>query len=164
MRKIEEDPRIDPRIKALIGSMPMTAQPDVTSREQLIEQVNRPEALAVVEQMTAMLDLIDDETIAPSAGLDITTVEFTSEPDGNTVKLQFIRPQSDEALPCVYYIHGGGMQTMSCFLGMYRSWGRIIANQGVAVAMVDFRNCLTAVVGARGRAVPGRARTTACPV
>jgi len=45
-------------------------------------------------------------------------------------------------LPCVYYIHGGGMQSMSCFLGLYRSWGRIIAHQGVAVAMVDFRNCL----------------------
>jgi acetyl esterase/lipase len=26
---------------------------------------------------------------------------------------------------------------------MYRSWGRIIAHQGVAVAMVDFRNCMT---------------------
>ena len=31
---------------------------------------------------------------------------------------------------------------MSCFLGMYRAWGKIIAAQGVAVAMVDFRNCL----------------------
>ena len=49
------------------------------------------------------------------------------------------------------------MASMSCFDGMYRAWGRIIANQGVAVAMVDFRNCVTAVVGARGRAVPGRA-------
>jgi acetyl esterase/lipase len=26
---------------------------------------------------------------------------------------------------------------------MYRAWGKIIAHQGVAVAMVDFRNCLT---------------------
>jgi len=47
-------------------------------------------------------------------------------------------------LPCVYYIHGGGMATMSCFDGMYRSWGRIIAHQGVAVVMVDFRNCVVA--------------------
>ena len=30
---------------------------------------------------------------------------------------------------------------MSCFDGMYRAWGRMIADQGVAVAMVDFRNC-----------------------
>ena len=28
------------------------------------------------------------------------------------------------------------MASMSCFDGMYRSWGRIIANQGVAVAMI----------------------------
>jgi acetyl esterase len=47
-------------------------------------------------------------------------------------------------LPCVYYIHGGGMAMMSCFDGMYRAWGRIIAAQGVAVAMVDFRNCIRA--------------------
>jgi len=32
---------------------------------------------------------------------------------------------------------------MSCFLGNYRAWGKIIAAHGVAVAMVDFRNCLT---------------------
>jgi acetyl esterase/lipase len=36
------------------------------------------------------------------------------------------------------------MQVMSCFDGIYKAWGRIIAAQGVAVAMVDFRNCLTA--------------------
>jgi acetyl esterase len=34
------------------------------------------------------------------------------------------------------------MQTMSCFNGMYQAWGRIIAAQGVAVVMVDFRNAL----------------------
>jgi acetyl esterase/lipase len=90
-----------------------------------------------------MLEILDDETIAPSAGLDIRTLELTSAPDGNTIRIQFIRPKGDEVLPCVYYIHGGGMQSMSCFDGMYRSWGRIISAQGVAVAMVDFRNCVT---------------------
>ena len=47
-------------------------------------------------------------------------------------------------VPCVYYIHGGGMATMSCYDGNYRAWGRILAAQGVAVAMVDFRNALVA--------------------
>ncbi len=144
MSKIIEDPRIDPRIKALMGAFPSMTQPDVASREALLEEVNQPEALAMQAAMVAMFDLVDNEDIAPSAGLDIRTVEFVSAPDGNTVKLQFIRPKGDAVLPCVYYIHGGGMQTLSCFDGMYRSWGRIIANQGVAVAMVDFRNSLTA--------------------
>jgi acetyl esterase len=94
--------------------------------------------------LTGFMTLCDDENVAPSKGLDISTHEFTSAPDGNTIKVQFIRPQSSEPLPCVYYIHGGGMQIMSCFDGMYKAWGRMIAAQGVAVAMVDFRNCLVA--------------------
>ncbi len=143
MGKIDEDPRIDPRIKALMGSLAEPTMGDVSDREHLLKEASTPEAMAMNEQMTAMLDLIDDETIAPSAGLDIRTIEIASQPDGNTIKIQFIRPQSDEPLPCVYYIHGGGMASMSCYLGMYRSWGRLIANQGVAVAMVDFRNCVT---------------------
>ena len=58
----------------------------------------------------------------------MTTESFRSEPDGNTIKIQYIRPNTTERLPCVYYIHGGGMQVMSCFDGMYKAWGRIIAN------------------------------------
>jgi acetyl esterase/lipase len=144
MSKLANDPRIDPRIKAVMGAMPMAPQPDAKSREELLAEANSPQAIAAREQMAPMLDMIDNEEVAPSAGLDISTHEFTSSPDGNTIKVQFIRPQGSETLPCVYYIHGGGMQTMSCFDGMYRAWGKIIAAQGVAVAMVDFRNCLTA--------------------
>jgi acetyl esterase len=144
MPNVADDPRIDPRIKALFAFFPeMAPLADIASREEYLEEMNRPEALAQAAEAKAVMDLLDDENIAPSTGLDISTHEFTSAPDGNTVKIQLIRPQSDEPLPCVYYIHGGGMQTMSCFDGMYRAWGRIIANQGVAVAMVDFRNCLT---------------------
>jgi acetyl esterase/lipase len=36
------------------------------------------------------------------------------------------------------------MQTLSCYDGNYRAWGRIIAANGVAVAMVDFRNAARA--------------------
>ncbi|MGH1491625.1 MAG: alpha/beta hydrolase [Acidimicrobiales bacterium] len=138
-----EDPRIDPRIKAVLGAMPVGSQQDIESRESYLAEVNRPEAEAAREQIAAMLEALDSEEVAPSGGLDISTVEFSSAPDGNTVKIQFIRPTAPEPLPCVYYIHGGGMQTMSCYDGMYRAWGRIIAAQGLAVAMVDFRNCLT---------------------
>ncbi len=147
MSKITDDPRIDPRIKALMGAFPSGSPDDIESREALLEETNRPEAVASREAIKTMLDALDSEEVAPSGGLDISDVEFTSQPDGNTVKIQFIRPKTndgDDPLPCVYYIHGGGMMTMSAYDGMYRSWGRIIANQGVAVAMVDFRNCLNA--------------------
>ncbi len=141
MPTINDDPRIDPRIKAVMGALPLPDQDDVESREELIAQANTPEAIEAREVLAAGLDAIDDEAIAPSTGLTTTTHEFTSSPDGNTVKVQFIRPDGDDPLPCVYYIHGGGMATFSAFDGMYRAWGRIIAAQGVAVAMVDFRNC-----------------------
>jgi acetyl esterase/lipase len=34
------------------------------------------------------------------------------------------------------------MANLSCYDGNYKAWGRLIAAQGVAVAMVDFRNAL----------------------
>ena len=143
MPSIADDPRLDPRIKAMLAAMELPDQEDAANRDELVARANSPEALERMETMRQFMDAFDNEDVAPSAGLDISTREFTSAPDGNTIKVQFIRPQSDEPLPCVYYIHGGGMQSMSCFDGMYRSWGKIIANQGVAVAMVDFRNCMT---------------------
>lgn len=143
MTNIADDPRLDPRLKGFLGAFPDTTQADVANREQLLAETATPEALAARERMTAMFDLLDSEEIAPSDGLEISTVDVTSQPDGNTIKLQVIRPDGDDPLPCVYYIHGGGMAAMSCFDGMYRSWGRIIAAKGVAVVMVDFRNCVT---------------------
>ncbi|MCY3793431.1 MAG: alpha/beta hydrolase [Gammaproteobacteria bacterium] len=145
MSKITEDPRIDPRIKAVFGAMDLAALGggDVASREELLAESNSAEAQAGAAMMEQFLALSDTEEVAPSAGLTVQDLHFTSEPDGNQANIQFIRPDGDEAKPCVYYIHGGGMQSMSCTLGNYRSWGRIIAACGVAVAMVDFRNCLT---------------------
>ena len=141
--KINEDPRIDPRLKALLGAMAIPAMKSVANREELLEQANSEESKAAVAAMKGFMEMCDNEDIAPSAGLTITTREFVSEPDGNTIKLQLIQPESAEPLPCVYFIHGGGMQAMSCFDGNYRAWGKIIAAQGVSVVMVDFRNSVT---------------------
>jgi acetyl esterase len=141
--KILDDPRIDPRIKAVIGALDVAAPArDVKSRAELLEAANTKEAIAQRELLTAFLGMCDSEEIAPSTGLTVTEHTVVSEPDGNKIHVRFIRPEGTQTLPCVYYIHGGGMQTMSCYDGNYRAWGRIIAAQGVAVAMVDFRNAL----------------------
>ena len=144
MSQLTEDPRIDPRIKTIFAAMPEMADPgDATNREQLLAEAASSEAKAAAKGMAAFMALCDTEEVAPSAGLRTETLTFVSEPDGNTIQVQFIRADNADVLPCVYYIHGGGMQSMSCFDGVYRAWGRIIAAQGVAVAMVDFRNALT---------------------
>lgn len=142
--KIAEDPRIDPRIKALIGFLDLPAPTDVASRQELLEEATTEEAVAVRSLVTAFLGMCDTEEVAPSTGLTITEHVVVSAPDANKINLRFIRPDGDDELACVYYIHGGGMANMSCYDGNYRAWGRIIAAQGVAVAMVDFRNSVVA--------------------
>lgn len=142
MSKLTDDPRIDPRIKALFGAMELPTPQDAESREQILEQANSPEAQAAVAALKGFMEMCDNEQVAPSAGLTVSTREFLSQPGGNTVKIQLIQPDADQPLPCVYYIHGGGMQTLSCYDGNYRAWGKVIAAQGVNVAMVDFRNAV----------------------
>ena len=142
MSKINDDERIDPRIKAIFGSIALGGSNDVESREAAITSANSIKSMLTRKMVKGFLNRCDTEKIAPSKGLVVTDKTFTSAPDGNEVKIQYIRPDTNDVLPCVYYIHGGGMATMSCYDGNYKAWGRILAAQGVAVALVDFRNAL----------------------
>ncbi|MHB1925460.1 MAG: alpha/beta hydrolase family protein, partial [Acidimicrobiales bacterium] len=143
--QINEDPRIDPRIKAVLGAFPdRPPLGSVQSRDDLLAEAASEAAQAMRQMMTAFMDAADSEEVAPSEGLTVSEYAVASEPDGNKINIRFIRPEGSETLPCVYYIHGGGMAAMSCYDGNYRAWGRIIAAQGVAVAMVDFRNSVVA--------------------
>ena len=98
MASTEDDPRLDPRVKAVLALVPVPPASDVTSREELLAEMASPESLAMREQMNALFEMLDDETNAPSAGLDISTVECASEPDGNTIRLQVIRPETAQTL------------------------------------------------------------------
>jgi acetyl esterase/lipase len=139
---LESDPRIDPRIKAMLSMLPDAEAVDTESREQLLAEAASPEGVAENEMVESFMDMGGNEEVAPSVGLRFTTEDIVSSPDGNTIKLQIIRPDNDKTLACVYYIHGGGMASLSSFLGNYRAWGRIIASKGVVVVMVEFRNSL----------------------
>ena len=139
---IASDRRLDPRIREMLAVSPEPLFRNVESREELLADLNSPESEEDRKAFETFAAMCDSEEVSPSAGLRIETLEFTSQPDGNPIKIQFIRPDNEEVLPCVYYIHGGGMMMMSCFDGNYRAWGRIIAQQKVAVAMVDFRNSM----------------------
>jgi len=140
---VAADVRLDPRIKAILAGMPGITGNDVESREVLLAEANSPAALEASELFRTFMDLCDTEEAAPSAGLRIHTEKIVSAPDGNTINLQVIRPDSDETVACVFYIHGGGMTSLSCYDGMYRGWGKLIAANGVAVVMVDFRNAVS---------------------
>jgi acetyl esterase/lipase len=140
--KLAEDPRIDPRIKVMFGAANLTVSGDVESREAMLAEEATEAGKAAAAGLKAMLDALDNEYVASSKGLITRTETFLSSPDGNTINIQYIRPDTTEILPCVYYIHGGGMTVMSAYDGNYKAWGRIIAANSVAVAMVDFRNAI----------------------
>ena len=137
-----KDPRLDPRVVPflqLMEGMGGNLGGDIADRESYVAEANTPEALAASEAFAGM----DDLAAVPAEGLRSEVLEFLSSPDGNTIKMNYIRPDTDAVLPCVYYIHGGGMMMGSAFYGHYKTWGRLLAKQGFAVLMVDFRNCLT---------------------
>ena len=141
-----QDDRLDMRNRGLLAGLeePMMVYQggDVGSREQALAVANAPEALAIEATMSELMAVMDNEDVTPSKGLRMTSESLVSHPDGNTIKLQIIRPDTDEVLPCVYYIHGGGMAILSAYDPNYRAWGKTIAAQNLCVVMVDFRNCL----------------------
>ena len=89
MSKVKDDPRIDPRIKAIFGDMPMLEQTDVESREALLAEANTEEAIAEREQAMAMFAMMDNDEVAPSAGLEILCPDVSRETAGSIA--QFCR-------------------------------------------------------------------------
>lgn len=139
--KIANDERLDPRIRATFEHFKLAGDAyTVADRDEGVALFNRDETLALRAEMVALLDAVYGEDVAPSAGLTISDHQVVSQPDGNTINLQVLRPEADGPLPCVYYIHGGGMMYSSMHDGNYRAWLRILAAKGVAVVAVDFRN------------------------
>ena len=144
--KIKNNLKIDKRIRAVFGEIELgsvTSSP-ANTREGILAEQDTDAA----KEGRAVMEMVNNsphyKEVVPETGLVTCTKEFTSDPDGNTIKIQYIRPDTEEELPCVYYIHGGGMMVSSCFDELYAAWGRCIARQGVAVAMVDFRNAMWA--------------------
>ena len=92
--RIATDSRIDPRIKAVMGAIDFaSASGNAVSRDQLLEEANTEESLAVRELVTAFLGMCDTEDDRAVGRADDHRHVFVSEPDGNKVKLRFIRPR-----------------------------------------------------------------------
>ena len=104
MPDIQNDVRIDPRLKTILGFMPNLGSTDVSSRQEILDEIARPEAGVAAAAYQQLVDMMDNEDIAPSKGLTIRTEQIISQPDGNTINLQIIRPDNNDVLPCVYYI------------------------------------------------------------
>ena len=113
MARIQEDPRIDQRLKAAFSAPPAAGLPN----GQL-------------------------QSLWSGDGLYERDYWLTSSPDSNQVALRFARPAgTTEPMPCVFYIHGGGMAAGSAYDARSIPRARMLAKLGCAVASIDFRNC-----------------------
>ena len=97
-RDIAGDIRLDPRIKAFLADDEAEPEGDVDSRETLLAEANSEEARAGAEKFRQFAEQFDTEEAAPSSGLRIHAEKVIAQPDGNTINLQVIRPDSDETL------------------------------------------------------------------
>ena len=106
--KIKNDLRMDKRLRAVFGEIDLvsvTSSPADT-REGILAEQESEEAKQIKAITTMVSNSPHFKELVPETGLVTTTKEFISEPDGNRIKIQYIRPDTDEELPCVYYIHG----------------------------------------------------------
>lgn len=140
---VSADVRLDPRVRDLLLVMPPPTVIEVVHRDELVREAASEQGLERERLYEEFVAICDTEEAAPSTGLHFDDVEVESRPDGNRIRLQVVRPDTDATLAAVYYIHGGGMASSSSYHGNYRSWARIVAGYGVAVVMVEFRNSIS---------------------
>ena len=145
----------------MAGNPALLPQGDYADRAAVLAHMNTPKAHRFYARMEGFMEMHDTDELRE--GLTFDELSFTSEPDGNTVRVRLAKPAPGAgagaaaaaavapALPCVIYFHGGGMMQGSAWAGHYRAFANIIAQQGVAVATVDFRN--SAVPARAGEAV-----------
>lgn len=136
------DTRLDPRVRAILQLMPSGEPPVYSSREDVLAAAQSPAALELVASQRQLMEMCDTEDVVTARGLEMWTEKIESQPDGNTIHLEITRPAGDAIVPCVYYIHGGGMASHSCTMGNYRAWSKFIAHHGICVVMVEFRNSM----------------------
>ena len=151
-----QDSRLDPRCKARLKSMSEMSEmgslsldmkdiPDAQypTWEELVAKNNTPEYKKRLQMIEQLMSGDGSTKVAPLDGLDI--VDGTFESENITIPYVYMRPTkfANQNLPCVYYLHGGGMAAMSMRYTFYQVWLRTIAHQGVAVFAIDFRNSIT---------------------
>ncbi len=134
------DPRLDPRLLQALREIGA----DARAPDPAVDRHSDPGQVEVV--LAAIEDGFDAlyATLpAPDrAAPNVRHVdEVATSRDGHEVPLRVFRPAGVLGpLPCVVYLHGGGMAVYSAFGPMYQQWCRDLAATGLVVVLVGFRN------------------------
>ena len=133
-----DDPRSDPRIVAALASMNVPgglAIPDADADyDEILEYCAESEA-ALDLMHPAMWEAMPDFDDVETSSISIKGV------DDNDIALYIDRPRSqDGPLPGMVYTHGGAMVFMSAADPNIVRWRKSVAQFGVVVVSVEFRN------------------------
>ncbi len=133
-----DDPRADPRIVAAAAMMEVAPGVESPGRDGDYEA-----ALAycsATEEAGAQAHPILLEMMPAFDDIE-STKETIAGVDGNEITLYIDRPKNQEgALPAMLHTHGGGMVLMTAEDPMFIRWRKSVAQLGMVVVGVEFRN------------------------
>lgn len=134
------DERLDPRIKIMLEAA-----------ASIGEGVDVPAAGASYDECLAYCATVEANgelthpmmlEAMPEFPNVVSRTETIQGVDGNDITLFIHEPkqQSDTPRPCVLHTHGGGMVLMAAADPMFIRWRNDVANKGIVVVGVEFRN------------------------
>lgn len=135
---LETDKRADPRIVAALaagGGLPEVESIDVnTPYEECLSYC------LTFEEVGAAAHPLMLEAMPPADAVARTT-QVIDGVDGNEITLYIHQPvDRDGPLPCIVHTHGGGMVMMAAADPMFIRWRNDLAEMGMVVVGVEFRN------------------------
>lgn len=135
-----EDPRADPRMIAAFAPLGLDQHSPSAPIDSVAPLEDRRAYVAGFEQQFAMVINALFPSPSPVAGTTSTVVEIPGA-DGNRITLYIHRATgSDEPLPGVVHLHGGGMVMFEASWPNYRRWRDELALAGTVAIGVEFRN------------------------
>jgi acetyl esterase/lipase len=138
---LRSDPRSDPKMLSVLA--PLHLDRNVPPPQGVSRQSPREEQLAWAEEfdrgLEGALTQANELAVVPD-GVDETTHTIRGR-DGNQILLHIARPLSADApLSGVVHLHGGGRIALSAAIPSFVQLRKSIAQRGVVVIGVEFRN------------------------
>ncbi len=136
---LETDPRLDPRLSAVLAAMPglagsTTAPGAGCSVEEALAYCNMVESAGSAANAEMLAALPDFPTVQ-------TSIETIKGVDGNDINLFVHQPvERSGPLPCIVHLHGGGMVVMSAEDPGFVLLRNSLATMGMVVIGAQFRN------------------------
>lgn len=144
--ELRTDPRLHPGLRAAFAALEMDghAPPPPLDRSAGQDAVTEfvGGAHAAFEGLYAILPSEWHGEVPARVAYRTETVRGV---DGNDIPLHIFRPtDAPGPLPCVVYLHGGGMTILEAHNRVHTQWSRDLAATGMVVVTVGFRNAWTA--------------------